>query len=239
MGRLVLVRHGQASFLDDDYDRLSQSGETQSLALGSFWARHGTRFDEVFSGPLNRQIRTAELVASTYGETRPPLPQYQRIPELEEYDSRAIMAELPALVAEKNPAIHKLMEDYERSKGSAQEPRAFQKLFEIVMQEWISGGLAHPGVEPWKDFTERVRRALARLTEGEARGRRIAVFTSGGPISAAMQAALGVSDLTTLELNWQIRNCSLTEFLFSSGRFTLDSFNTLPHLPDPSMWTYR
>ncbi len=31
----------------------------------------------------------------------------------------------------------------------------------------------------------------------------------------------------------------MTEFVYSSNRFTLDSFNTVPHLDDTSLWTYR
>jgi hypothetical protein len=41
-----------------------------------------------------------------------------------------------------------------------------------------------------------------------------------------------------LEVNWRVRNCSLTEFVFTKDRFTLDSFNALPHLENPALWTY-
>jgi hypothetical protein len=41
-----------------------------------------------------------------------------------------------------------------------------------------------------------------------------------------------------LEVNWRIRNCSVTEFLFDKVRLTLDSFNTIPHLDD-ALRTYR
>jgi len=42
-----------------------------------------------------------------------------------------------------------------------------------------------------------------------------------------------------LELHWRLRNGSLTEFAFTRDRFTLDSFNTVPHLDDPALWSYR
>ncbi len=42
-----------------------------------------------------------------------------------------------------------------------------------------------------------------------------------------------------MELNWRIRNCSLTEIVFTRDRVTLDSFNGIPHLDDPALWTYR
>jgi hypothetical protein len=65
------------------------------------------------------------------------------------------------------------------------------------------------------------------------------MFTSGGFIGTAVHLALGASDRSALEVNWRIRNCSLTEFVFSGDRLSLDSFNIVPHLEDPALWTYR
>jgi hypothetical protein len=36
-----------------------------------------------------------------------------------------------------------------------------------------------------------------------------------------------------------VRNCSLTEFVFSGERLSLDSFNGTPHLDDPALRTFR
>ena len=46
-------------------------------------------------------------------------------------------------------------------------------------------------------------------------------------------------DRAALELNWRLRNGSLTRLVYSPGRLTLDDFNTIPHLSDPGLWTYR
>jgi hypothetical protein len=35
------------------------------------------------------------------------------------------------------------------------------------------------------------------------------------------------------------QNSSFNEFLFSRERFTLSSFNAVPHLDDPAIQTYR
>jgi len=37
MGQLFLVRHGQASAFEENYDRLSSLGERQALLLGQLW----------------------------------------------------------------------------------------------------------------------------------------------------------------------------------------------------------
>ncbi len=38
MSSLFLVRHGQASFLERNYDKLSAKGEEQARILGRYWA---------------------------------------------------------------------------------------------------------------------------------------------------------------------------------------------------------
>src|SRR5437868_11884703 len=62
MSQLILVRHGQAAFLSDDYDRLSPIGEIQARRLGDFWRTRGITFDRIFTGPRVRQINTAKYV---------------------------------------------------------------------------------------------------------------------------------------------------------------------------------
>ena len=48
-----------------------------------------------------------------------------------------------------------------------------------------------------------------------------------------MGQVLGTSLDTTIELNMQIRNSSVTEFAFSAKRHRLVSFNSLAHLDAP------
>jgi len=237
MGTLVLARHGQANFLSDDYDKLSQVGETQARRLGTFWASNGRVFDAVFSGPRKRQIRSAELAREAYSESGFAWPDYEVIPELDEYDGQEVMAGLLPILIERDGSIRELAEAHERSKGSDEHYKGFQRIFERVVVAWVEGGIRHPEVTPWTEFKARVQRGISRMRDGE-RGRRVLAFTSGGPISVTMQMALGVSDQVAIGLNWQIRNTSLTEFIFSKDRFSLDTFNSLAHL-DRELWTYR
>ena len=66
MSSLFLVRHGQASFLERNYDKLSPKGEAQSRMLGDYWAGLKLSFDRVYSGPRVRQRETARLVGDAY-----------------------------------------------------------------------------------------------------------------------------------------------------------------------------
>ena len=58
MSHLTLVRHGQASFLADDYDQLSERGLVQSERLGKYWSSilNGP-FDLVVYGPAKRHLQ--------------------------------------------------------------------------------------------------------------------------------------------------------------------------------------
>ena len=68
MGTLYLVRHGQASFGEADYDRLSPMGHQQSRRLGEYFAGQGLVFDAVITGTLRRH---AETFAGRPREGRP------------------------------------------------------------------------------------------------------------------------------------------------------------------------
>jgi broad specificity phosphatase PhoE len=238
MGTLVLVRHGQASFLAENYDRLSELGELQSRLLGQHWARSGVTFDRVFSGPLERQRRTAELCGEGYRAAGGEWPGHQVLDGLDEMRAETVFRRALPDLAARHPAIAAELAQFHSATGRAQAGRHLQHLFSTVVAMWVRGELDGGDVEPWPAFTARVRQALAVLRAGEGKARRIAAITSGGPISVAMQAALGTGNEATLELAWVIRNAALSEFLFSGDRFTLHTFNALPHL-EPALWTHR
>ncbi len=213
MSTLTVVRHGQARPFDSNPDRLSALGEEQARALGEYWKRLGVTFDEVWSGSLQRQRQTAELACSI-------APQISD--DWNEYDANGI--------------LHHFAPAYELE-DAADRNRKFQKIFEPAMQKWLATE-EHPTVETWGAFRKRVLRALRRLQDGPS-NRNVALFTSGGPISVLVQAAIDAAERSFLEVNWRVKNCSLTEFTFSRERLSLDSFNSLPHLERAELRTFR
>jgi broad specificity phosphatase PhoE len=239
MGRLLLVRHGQASFLEHDYDKLSFHGEAQSRLLGDYWARRNVAFDRVFSGPRVRQQDTARIVGERYRNSGIAFPEPVVMREFDEYAADAVLdRSLPRLL-ESDENIGNLHRAFLASDGGEERRRSFQKMFEIVIGRWVAGKLAVPGVESWSEFCARVNRGIAQIVSGARPGELAAVFSSGGPIAVAMQRALNLSPRDTLGTLWMSRNCSYSEFLFSRDRFTLSAFNAFPHLDDPELLTYR
>ncbi len=70
MSVIYLIRHGQASFGTDNYDQLSAVGREQSAILGSYFATLGEPIHRIYTGTLERQRETAQLVAAAFTPTR-------------------------------------------------------------------------------------------------------------------------------------------------------------------------
>jgi broad specificity phosphatase PhoE len=231
---LTLVRHGQAHPFQGVNAALTAMGEAQAAKLAEFWLGSGVRFDEVYSGTLPRQVRTEVVVAECFREDGERWPTAVRDASWNEYDAGGVLqhfvpadTELTALAAE-----------FEQARGSPDENRIFQRMFEKAMACWLESTIEMNGVESWTAFRSRVSGAIERTMAGPP-SRRIAVFTSGGPIGLTLQSALQAPARTFLDVNWRVRNTSITQFIFDRSRLTLDWFNAFPHLDDVSLWTYR
>lgn len=239
MSLLTMVRHGQASFFADNYDQLSGVGERQSRLLGNFRAKQRLVFDEVYTGPRLRQRQSAELAGVEFQRCGLVWPEPIVMRDLDEYDLDGLVNRFAPRLAERNSDFARLVRNYVLSEGEQNRLRDFQRMFEVLLRHWQTNELPDVDVESWPNFQQRVQRVIGQIQAHSGRKRRVVLFTSGGFIGCAVQHALGVSDLAALELNWRVRNSSLTEFVFTQERFTLDCFNTIPHLDDPELWTYR
>ncbi len=238
MSVLTLVRHAQASLFADNYDALSPKGETQARLLGEFWARRRIDFDEVYCGPRARQRQTAEIVGSALTQGGRAWPEPVVLSELDEYDLGGILQTIAPHLARQDPAFAELLARYRQHDAGPERERTFRRVFEALSRHWATTPQAHEGVEGFPAFRDRVERALRGVMDRPGSGRRVALFTSGGFIGTSVRLALAAPDRMALEVNWRVRNCSLTEFVFTKDRLTLDCFNALPHLEDAALWTY-
>jgi broad specificity phosphatase PhoE len=239
MSNIILARHGQASFLERDYDKLCANGETQARLLGEYWARRGMVFDGVYSGPRVRQRETARIVADAYRSAGLDLPEAVAMSEFDEYQAEAVLRECLPQLLRVNAEIKELRHAYENSSESGHRRKTFQKLFEAVIGKWVAGEVTAAGVESWHDFCLRVERGLSQVVRDTPAAASAVIFTSAGPIGAAMRWALHLSAADTLQVTWMSRNASFSEFLASGERRTLSTFNAHPHLDGDGLLTYR
>jgi broad specificity phosphatase PhoE len=111
-------------------------------------------------------------------------------------------------------------------------------MFEVLMARWIGNDVSADHVETFEAFHTRASAAFDAVLS-QTGNRRVVVFSSGGPIGVTVQRALRAPKPVALELNWRVRNTSLTEYVFGRGRLSLDVFNVAPHLEGTDLQTFR
>jgi broad specificity phosphatase PhoE len=211
MPELVLVRHGQASFGADDYDKLSELGWRQSRWLGEYFAARGASFDRVVRGSLRRHAETLAGIEEGMGGTL----RGGEDPRLNEYDSHALLS--AHLKGKPLPESGDRREHFRILRGA--------------MYAWTDGTLAGAPHEAFADFRGRVLGALAELQKGAAN--RVLVVSSGGPISTILADVLRMPARGVVDLNLQTRNTGITELQAGANRIHCVSFNNVPHLDRP------
>lgn len=236
MSELILVRHGQASFGSDSYDKLSETGHRQVGILSEHLQGLGERFDAMYSGELRRQKETAVAL-------RPLLE-----PNPDGWHVNAAFNEY-----ESDPLISSYLREHGKSEGfeitsaeQLKDRRLFQKIFEAATARWIADQLTptadDTGFEPWRDFQSRVHGAIDELMQAHGSGSRVLISTSGGVIALALQRVLNLPDNQTIATNWMVNNSSITRIRYGGGRASLSQFNALTHLENTqyrALITYR
>jgi broad specificity phosphatase PhoE len=240
MSILYAVRHGQASFFSDNYDKLSEKGEDQARALANHWLEKGVTIDQAFAGTLQRQTRSAEVVGETYRAAGQDFPEITVLEGLNEYEADSVMSILLPALIERDKRFETLQLEYDNAAEDREKYRTFHRLLEAVMAEWVTGDHDMEGLEKWSSFTSRVRDSLKTVMDVDGGGKTLGVFTSGGVIGVTVQSVLQAPEIKAAELNWRVHNGSVTQFTFSKGRIALDTFNDTAHLvSDPDLLTYR
>jgi broad specificity phosphatase PhoE len=228
MGSIYLVRHGQACFGTDDYDRLTETGFTQSRLLGAYFARRNIRFDAVYTGTLRRHAETVQGIVEGHGGESPPA---HRVLALDEYNPEAIVMAFAGALPAKDPAAARREPD---------SVRGHFRLLREALLAWAEDACQPAGMPTWRTFQNGAVAAVVEARERFSNGT-VLVVSSGGPIAAIVAASLLSPPRVAIELNLRLRNSSVSEFASSARRHQLVTFNSLPHLDthaDPALWTY-
>lgn len=226
MSRILLVRHGQASFGADDYDNLSPTGHEQSRVLGAALAARGVSADVVVAGEMKRHAQTADGVLEGAG--------WGAGVDLDagwnEFDHVQVLA------------VH----DQPTTVEGESEKAAFQRWFTEATLRWTSGAHDEAYDESFGAFTSRVEAALGRLVAALPRSGTAVVLTSGGPVAWAAASLLADDDRARtdlwLRLNPVSVNTGVSTVVCGASGTTLVSFNAHDHLfadGSPDLLTYR
>ena len=210
MPKIIFVRHGQAQFGQANYDKLSEVGHEQAVALGKAIFEQGITIDHWVSGDM---VRHAETLRGISQGMRTQVSHQIVTPDLNEYD---FTGQLNArFVGGKAPA------------GLHTDRKTHFRALRETLALWQNDKILNPP-ESWAAFETRLKRAQQTIFGLE--GDTILVVSSGGAISKIVANALGVSHAKQVDLQLQIKNASMSTFIYSrrTGGFFLNAFNETP-----------
>lgn len=214
---LYSVRHGQASFGTDDYDRLSTRGKDQSQALGTHLGVCGTIPTRIVSGGVKRQRQTAQgLIEGAGWDTTPVVD-----PGWDEFSASDLLNAYP-----------------DDDPSAKTDSRAFQRMLEKASARWASNDHDADYLESFSAFTQRIDTALDNAVEGLGSGQDAVVVSSSGAVAWAAPRLLNGGFAQWLALNRVTVNSGVTKIVTGSSGKTMVSFNDHGHLPR-SWVTYR
>lgn len=229
MSRIILVRHGQASWGKRDYDRLSDLGHEQARVVGRELAARGVEPCRVISGSMLRQRETAAGIVEGAGWSRDPVTH----PGWNEYEHAAVLTAY-------KPA-YRSMTVMKADLARTMRPRkAFDEMYAVATDRWVAGENEADYDEPFSAFGERVLDALDSVVDDMGRGETAVVVSSAGAISWVVASLLGGGAPTWTSLQRVMANASLTTLSVGATGPVLRTFNDMSHLEQvPDLLTTR
>ena len=213
MSVLLLVRHGQASYGSEDYDRLSTAGLRQSRVLGAALKAQQVDPARILSGTLRRQQETAAAIAEGAGWVH----RVEVEPAWDEFDMLTFL---------------------QHAEGPAIDSRSFQRVLDHGMRQWAEGTVPDHSGERFTDFVVRVESALQRAVTDQPGSGPVVVTSSAGVISWVVTSLLGGGVEQWISLNRVCVNAAVTRVVHGRQGVSLVSFNEHGHFT-PSEITYR
>lgn len=227
MSVIYLVRHGQASYLQENYDQLSELGFKQSTILGEAMQSRNLSFSRQVSGTLHRHFQTAErclkvLEARTSLEQDPRWNEYDHMELLQKHNSNFSSFEaVGSFIREQSDSL-----------------KALQQILNNSLVDWMDD--RHNYFQSWVEFKQGVVAALTDLAGQLSQDEKAVVFSSGGPISAVLIHLLELKDDKFIDLQGRLINTSITKVIVGKRGLSLGSYNEYSHLEhDPNLITFR
>lgn len=218
MAAIYLIRHGQASFGDGDYDRLSNLGIEQSRVLGESLRARVPQVDLVVCGGMQRHRQTAEACL----RAMQLMSQWDEDLGWNEYDHEELIVRLEPRYADKQVLHGEVL--------ATDDPhRAFQQLFSRAVSRWVGGEHDADYTESFPGFCTRANDALQRLAQRLQPSQNALVFTSGGPISALAADLLRIPRSDGFKISWTLANAAVTKLVVGERGVHLSTLNEHAH----------
>ena len=205
MSEIIFVRHGQASFGEEDYDKLSENGHKQAHLLGRKFKELSFKFDEIICGGMVRHRETLEELQKSI-----KLANVIVDPRLNELNYQQLEEAYCKIFHSSPPS-------------NSQEYHAF---FTKLITAWAENKLPNLD-ESYQNFCNRINGCV---DEHIVKAKNILMVSSGGPTSILANRALSLSHFGTAEILNFTMNSSYSVFKKINNRLTLLQYNCTPHL---------
>ncbi len=242
MTTILLARHGQASFGQENYDQLSELGILQAKMLGQHYANTQRRIDAIFSGSLVRQRDSAQHFWQSYQPSQVSIGNDSSISILDianpESYVRPIFNEFnhEDVFVKSNPTLSTQAQIAAELTRANKPLSRLGELFGLAMQRWHAGDNDEDYLESWPQFSQRAQQALKQLQvqvtsmEHLNQDSTVLVFTSGGVIAAITAHLLQQSSATAYQLTQSSVNTGVTAIGVNQQKLQLLSYNEHSHL---------
>lgn len=239
MGKLYILRHGQADSLGANYDQLTPLGFLQAQRFGEYILRMDWEIDFFACGSLQRQTQTMESIVSTiklkknYSNKENSI-SYKIMNELNEFDG-ALWKKMAEKVAKEDKEFYDTMVEYRQLKSQS-HPNVrsyFQKIIQRILKEWLHG--LHDDIHSFDTYHDTVISSLDQIPKNS---KNILFVTSATPIAIFAGYSLGLEKKKYLSFMDFICNTSLSIYEWEAGQLQLVTFNSFPHILCSEEFTY-
>ncbi|MCC5854914.1 MAG: histidine phosphatase family protein [Idiomarina sp.] len=225
MGVVTLVRHGQASFGADNYDKLSTLGIEQARVLGQSLKTQGEHIPVLVHGDLVRHRESVEALQLGYGQKVP----CEELPEWNEFDHREVIRQYVLTHPMSLPDV------------MSKDPDRVLPIFIKAVERWQERADDVQYPETWEMFCRRIEQGWLHLYRLMDTYSDIWVLTSGGPIALSVMTTLKTGPEQMVQLNRRLVNTGVTRFLCQATERELLTLNEHRHLSGTNqhLRTYR
>ena len=215
---IYLVRHGQASFSADDYDKLSEKGVKQAALVSGFLKQKIHSKPIIITGTMLRHQQTAQSSLHAFDITDEDNSDYYQDKRWNEYDHQNILGMF-------NPQLKTPQGVKQYLSDKVKPMEQFKSLYIVAMNKWTQSQNIEGYQESFDDFAKRPVSALAQIIDDHPDDK-VIVFTSGGPISIIASHLLGLPMKEFTKVNWSLVNGGVTKII-TRGKDKTPALSTL------------
>ena len=222
MAEIFLIRHGQASFGQLNYDALSALGHKQTKVCGEYLFANEFKPDDKItfvSGALKRQQETMENILSKTDHNY----DYSVLDNFNEFDHDNVLEVAFKHFGSRDAFMQEVAKQPDPKKY-------FHKLYVQAVDQWMSNPDDPSYNERFSEFNNRVESGFKQLLSACESGGKIVLTSSAGPISLCLQQSLGLNGQSAFALNDVMSNASITRLLFNENKISLSYFNASQYL---------